>query len=147
MKKIKITGGRYGYVSPTGVYSVKTPDDKPFEVEDSEAARLVKRGVAEIIGEGGNAPETGSVSEGKGNALPEDKKPAGGASKDSVEYDENTSVNKLREIGKKYGLSFPVNTKKAEILAALDEYFGRESEKEDGDEDGDVDLGVEPPVV
>lgn len=141
MTKIKITGGRYGYISPSGVKSVKTSDDPPFEVEDSEAARLVKRGVAEIDREGGKRPETGDISEGEGSNHIEDKEPAEDEPEGSLDYDENTSIKKLREIGKKCGLSFPVGVTKADIIAALDEYF--ESE----DNDSDVDLGVEPPVI
>lgn len=143
MTKIKITGGRYGYISPTGVYSVKTSDDPPFEVEDSEAARLVKRGVAEIDGEGGKCPETGGISSGKGSDPAEDENPTDDENEGFSEYDENTPVKELREIGKKCGLSFPVGVTKADMIAALDEYFERNGE----DDDSDIDLGVEPPVV
>lgn len=143
MTKIKITGGRYGYISPAGVYSVKSSDDPPFEVENGEAARLVKRGVAEIDGEGGKRPETGDISNGEGSNPTEGENPAEGEFVGFFGYDESTSVKELREIGKKCGLSFPVGVTKADMIATLDEYFGRDTE----DDESDIDLSAEPPVV
>ncbi len=142
MTKVRITGGRYGYISPTGVYSVKTSDDPPFEVEDSEAVRLVNRGVAEIDVERGKRPKTGSISENKSSNPSEGENLTEGESEALFEYDENTSAKELREIGKKCGLSFPVGVTKADMIAALDEYFERDDEDDD-----DIDLGVELPVV
>lgn len=143
MKKIVITGGRYGYISPSGVYDVKTTASAPFEVDDKEAARLVKLGVAKIYGEGGKRPETGDISSGEGSDPAEDENPTDDENEGFFEYDENTPVKELREIGKKCGLSFPVGVTKADMIAALDEYFEKSAE---GD-DGDIDLSVEPPVV
>lgn len=142
MKKIVIIGGRYGYISPSGVYSVKTTESAPFDVADSEAERLVKIGVAKIHGEGGKCPETSSKAKGKGSSNTSgEENLTEGNSGGICNYDEKTSANDLRKIAKKAGISFPVGVTKADMLTALDEHFARV----DGD-DG-LDLGVEPPVV
>lgn len=141
MTKIRITGGRYGYISPAGTHSVKTPNDPPFDVEDSEAERLVKLGVAEINGERGNATGKGGFAKGKADTHTDDKEPLNDEGESSFEYDENTSAKDLREIGKKIGISFPVGTTKADMIAALDAYVN----SSDDDSGDDLDLGVEMP--
>lgn len=154
MTKIRITGGVYGYVAPNGRFSPKTPLDPPFEVEDSEAERLAALGVAEIVTGGGNG---GKMSDNGVDKVtpPTPKKPAEGNS-EGLEYDEKTSAARLREIGKAVGLSFPaVGVSKKDMLAALDEHFAAENGSDDDmdgadgsdDESGDLDLGVEAPVV
>lgn len=140
MKKIKIIGGRYGYISPNGAFFVKTDNSAPFEVDDKEADRLIKRGVAEIVGGSGKHPEIDDETSRTGSNPTDEENAAGSENEDVFEYDENTSVKELREIGKKCGLSFPVGVTKANMIAALDEYFER-------DDESGVDLGVEPPVV
>lgn len=140
MKKIKIIGGRYGYISPNGVFFVKTENSAPFEVDDKEADRLIKRGVAEIVRESGKHPEIDDETSWAGSNPTDEENAAGGENEGVFAYDENTSVKELREIGKKCGLSFPVGVTKANMIAALDEYFER-------DDESGVDLGVEPPVV
>ena len=51
MKRIKIIRGAYGH-KPTGTRIVvtKTSTSDPFDVSDEEAARLVKLGIAEVVG-------------------------------------------------------------------------------------------------
>lgn len=145
MTKIRITGGRYGYISPVGIHSVKTPSDPPFDVEDSEAERLVKLGVAEINGERGNAPEKGSSAKCKADTHTVNKEPLNDEEEGSFEYDENTSAKELREIGKRIGISFPVGTTKADMIAALDAYVNNSDD--DDDSGDDLNLGVEMPEV
>lgn len=140
MKKIRIIGGRYGYISPNGAFSVKTENSAPFEVDDKEADRLIKRGVAEVVGERGKRSEIGGETGPTGLNPTDEENAAVGENEGFFEYNENTSVRELREIGKKCGLSFPVGVTKANMIAALDEYFER-------DDECSVDLGVESPVV
>ncbi len=145
MTKIKIIGGRYGYISPSGVYSVKTVDDPPFEVEDSEAKRLVKCEVAEIVGWHENCAENESLptTEGSNPANGED-----GAEDDlPPQYNVNSSVNELRAIAKNVGISFKVGTTKNAMVAALNEHFGILDDDSESEDDGDFELSAEDPVV
>lgn len=145
MTKIRIIGGRYGYISPSGVYSVKTVDDSPFEVEDSEAKRLVKRKVAEIVGEHENSAENEPLPNTEGSNPTNGEN---GADNDMPpEYSTKLSVNELRAIAKKVGISFKVGTTKEEMVAALDEYFGISDDKGESDDDSDFELSAEDPVV
>lgn len=56
MKLIKIINGTYGFRPQPNVVERKTADDAPFFVEDREADRLVRLGVAAIAGEKPEAP-------------------------------------------------------------------------------------------
>lgn len=148
MKKIVITGGRYGYISPSGVYDVKTTGSAPFEVDDNEAARLVKLGVAKIHGESGKRPETGGVSNEEGSDPTEDERSTESETEDDMieppEYSTDLSVGELRAIAKKVGISFKVGTTKEDMVAMLDEYF---KDNESGDSDNDeFPLQAEDPV-
>lgn len=122
MTKIKIIGGRYGHISPSGVYSVKTVDDPPFEVEDSEAERLYKRGIATIIRES-NVPlhdMRGPDWETNTGELSDDET-------DSVGfpyYNKDSTNAELQAIAKEYGVELPPRANKAQILEALDDFFG-----------------------
>lgn len=143
MKKIVITGGRYGYISPSGVYDVKTAASAPFEVDDKEAARLVKLGVAKIHGEGGKCPENEGETPEAGSNSSDTKSADTGESGGNIdgipEYDIKSSVNDLRTIAKKEGISFKVGMKKEEMIQTLDEYFGFSG-------DDDFKLPIEDPV-
>ncbi|MBD5112680.1 MAG: hypothetical protein HDT42_09170 [Ruminococcaceae bacterium] len=125
MKKIKIIGGRYGYISPSGVYNVKTPDDPPFEVDNAEAERLIKRGVAEIIGAGAAVLAKGVADDEKLPATPADDD----ENDDESEYDDIPKYNKestnseLQAIAKEYGIEIPPHANKAQIIEILDNYF------------------------
>lgn len=141
MKKIKIIGGRYGHISPNGAFSVKTENSVPFEVDDKEADRLIKRGVAEIIGERGKRPEIGDEMSRTGSNPTDEENAAVGENEGVPAYDESTSANELRAIAKKAGISFKVGIKKEEMLEALDAHFGL------SDDDGeDFLLSAEDPI-
>lgn len=145
MKKIKIIGGRYGYISPNGAFSVKTENSAPFEVNDKEADRLIKRGVAEIVGERGKRPENDDETSRTGSNPTDEENAAVGENEGVPDYDESTSANELRAIAKKAGISFKVGMKKEEMLEALDEHFGlTDDEIRDGDED--FPLSAEDPI-
>lgn len=59
---IKIIRGTYG-LNSGGNIKPKTCGDLPFHVEPDEAKRLVRLGVAEIIGEGAAVPTNGMEGE------------------------------------------------------------------------------------
>lgn len=142
MKKIVITGGRYGYISPSGVYSVKTTESAPFEVDDKEAARLVKLGVAKILGERENRVENEGKTPDKGSTPIDEGNANSGENEGVPVYALNSSVNELRAIAKGVGITFKVGTKKEDMVAALDDYFSADN---DEDEDG-FDLSAADPV-
>lgn len=148
MKKIVITGGRYGYISPSGVYDVKTTASEPFEVDDKEAARLVKLGVAKIHRESGKRPEKGDVSSKEGNDPTEDERSTESETEDDMieppEYSTDSSVGELRAIAKKVGISFKVGTTKEDMVAMLDEYF--KDNESDGSGNDEFPLQAEDPV-
>ena len=50
MKKIKMLIGGYGLAEKSGRIALKTADDDPFNVSDTEAKRLVEAGRAEYVG-------------------------------------------------------------------------------------------------
>lgn len=57
MKKVKITGGTYGYHNSFGRLEPKNRKSEPFTLDDAEAERLVSLGVAEIVAEEVATPE------------------------------------------------------------------------------------------
>lgn len=125
MKKIKIIGGRYGYISPSGVYDVKTPDSLPFEVADSEAERLVRRGVAEIVGAGAAVLAKGAADDEKLPATPADDDENDDESEydDIPKYNEESTNAELQAIAKEYDIELPPRANKAQIIEILDNYF------------------------
>ena len=46
-------------------------------------------------------------------------------------------ASELRDLGKQYGLTFKVGMSKAEMIAALDDFFAVESEAPEADAEGD----------
>ncbi len=137
MAVIRIISGTYGY-RENGIIRPKDSKSGAFEVDDKEAERLVALGVAEIAAEQPTGTGKGvNLTSGR-NA---DSEPVSGSDEDEddeveFEYDETTPANKLREIGKQLGLSFPVGTTKAAMIAELDKAL---------DEEG-PDIGAAEPV-
>jgi hypothetical protein len=74
MKIIKIIEGVYGYRSKDGKGAIqpKKRGDEPFEVSESEAARLVEGGIAEYVDEVAES-EDDSGGEGSGDSQPNAK--------------------------------------------------------------------------
>lgn len=135
MKKVRIISGTYGQRDGNRI----TPKDRnsdPFLLEDTETARLVSLGVAEIVGEtvetsaGGRGSDVPNVDPPK-DAVDEDAEGYTGRPSYSIE----TSANDLRKIAKEVGITFKVGTTKEDMIAVLDEYF-----------DGIPDLTAEVPV-
>lgn len=130
MKKIKIIGGRYGYISPTGDYSVKTTESAPFDVEDNEAERLFSLHVAEPAEVNASAFATAAPDK----VLTREADPdaaLGMADETDIEnevedgpaYDENSTIAELQAIAKEYGVELPRRATKEMALKALNEFF------------------------
>ncbi len=149
---IKIINGTYGYKAPGSKHiDPKSAGDPPFEVDDAKAKRLVDRGVAAYVittpveekpikavatgdkgenrtGTGVNTPEE---NDGKNGAEDAGEKPA---------YNVDMKADELKELMKKYGLSYKVGMTKAEMVAVLDELFDSNNEETDDDVTDDDDT-------
>lgn len=130
---IKIVSGVYGDYT-TGKVVAKTKDSKPFELPEEEEKRLVGAGVAVYVDAGRTALPEGVIG------IPE--------------YSTDMKVDELRTIGKMMGLTFPVGTTKAEMVAQMDEAIeagmqdDEAPEEADKQTDGNDDSGddEQPPV-
>lgn len=131
---IKIIRGTYG-LNSGGNIKPKTCSDLPFHVEPAEARRLERLGVAEIIGSGtvtltkGTEDETGSLSETPSSVPADDNGEDYGVEstleeRDVPEYNEDSTNAELQAIAKEYGVELPQRANKAQILEALDDFFG-----------------------
>ena len=162
MKSIKIINGTYGYRAP-GSRSIepKAAGDPAFEIDNEEAKRLVRLGVAAYVDDydilfadddededelSGNAGERfiGTGLDTGSGAANEDGEDDEDDEDDSEvpEYSTDTHVNTLRALGRAVGLTFKVGTEKTDMVAALDEYYG--VNRDDADEAND---GEAPPVL
>jgi hypothetical protein len=143
MKNIKIINGTYGYRAP-GVRAVepKRPGDPPFPLEDDKAERLVSLGVAAYADaeDGSDSPTRKKRRRTKDGG---DGKP----------YGPDTKADELRALMKECGLTVKIGMTKADMIAALDEYFAEKEsgddveEDDDGEEDEPPDLNPEDPVA
>ena len=108
--------------------------DGAFEADEHTESRLVSRGVAEYVGKGVAMPLIGEETTTSGVNKPEDKNRAEDAvialsGEEDIpgtarpKYDRNTKASELREIGKKYGISFSVGTSKDKMIEQLDAFF------------------------
>jgi len=133
----------------------------PADIE----ARLVAAGVARYVGKPtpiketpdkavATASEQTKKDEPSNNILDED-----GGFKDKIEapndipsYSVEMKSTELREIMSDYGIPYKVGMSKADMVAALDEYFKEESGEDsdggsEGDEEAPPDLEAEEPVL
>jgi hypothetical protein len=144
----------------TGKTSVAlTAADGPQTFSEELEARLVSQGVAKYVGEkpahrepasGGTVKEVATaVGEANGqdasNNPPDDDAGSNGAenAQGIPKYSVDMKAAELREIMEDCGLQYKVGMSKADMVAALDAYFGDEVE----DEDTPPDLGAEDPVL
>lgn len=140
MKLIKLIQGAYGYRAPSSsVTELITTKSPPFEVEESEAERLIALGVAEYVqsavatapqedddqakGENTPPPDGG----GKGQETPQTDKP---------EYGDFMTVAQLKAYADERGIEYEDKTTKAKLIEAIDA-FHREY----------VDDGEQPPAL
>lgn len=143
---IKIIRGNYGLPSGKSV-KTKTPKDKPFDVDQKEAERLVRLGIAKFVGVDAvvfakgapdkedpfgdpaddiDAPLTLSDD---GDSEDEDDETEyyeddANVEGDITEYGEDSTNAELQAIAKEYGIEVPPHANKAQLLEALDEFFG-----------------------
>ncbi len=113
----------------------KYVEDKPARKEpmNNGTEKGVATGIGEANGQGtsNNPPDNEAGSIGSENA------------QDIPEYSVDMKAAELREIMEDCGLQYKVGMSKADMVAALDAYFGDEVE----DEDTPPDLGAEDPVI
>lgn len=113
----------------------KYVEDKPARKEPTN--KVTVKEVATAVGEANeqgasnNTPdnEAGSIGSENAQSIPE--------------YSVDMKAAELREIMEDCGLQYKVGMSKADMVAALDAYFGDEVE----DEDTPPDLGAEDPVI
>jgi len=143
-KLIRIIKGVYGYKN--GATTIpKTPKDKPFEIDDEKAKRLISLGVAELVTETKTEAEpvvkySVNLAKKEGKIVKKDeKKPE--VKEESldftsgVEFSEENTKDELLEILAKTGYEVTSATKrlsKAELVALIEEQFSDEP-VEDGD--------------
>ena len=122
---ISIIKGNYGY-NDGRIVRAKSPSDPPFEVSDSEAARLIGMGIAKAVDK---LPVDGKLSaEEKKPDTDPDNSVGGNAAGDDDEndmpiYNEEMSNAELQAIAKEYGIPVPNRANKSELMAALDNFF------------------------
>ena len=122
---IRIIHGVYGhYVGGRVVAKDKT--SKPFSLDPEQEARLVRVGVAAY------------VQEKPADALPE--LPEGVTAIPA--YSMETKADDLRKIAKQLGMTFPVGTTKAEMVAQMDAFLEEHTEDVENMDD-DVDMPPE----
>lgn len=143
---IKILRGNYGLPSGKSV-KAKTPKDKPFDVDQKEAERLVRLGIAQIVGVSAATLAKGSPdkedpfgdpaddidapitlsddgdSEDEDDETEYDEDDAN-AEGDIPKYGEDSTNAELQAIAKEYGIEVSPHANKAQLLEALDEFFG-----------------------
>lgn len=112
-----------------------TSADGPQTFSEELEARLVSEGVAKYVEDKPvrRKPTKNDTVNGTENA------------QDIPEYSADMKAAELREIMENCGLQYKVGMSKADMVAALDAYFG--DEVEDEDEDTPPDLGAEDPIV
>lgn len=123
---IKIIKGVYGHMTESGIVRPKTSADEPFTLTPAQEERLVGLGVAEYVN-------------------PIDMADTPTEAVEVPEYDTSMKVDKLREVAKMLGLTFPVGTTKAEMVEAMDKFLA-ENVSDGVDADDIEDDGEEPPA-
>lgn len=63
---------------------------------------------------------------------------------EAPEYDTSMKVDKLREIAKQMGLTFPVGTTKAEMVEAMDKFQAETVDADDIEDDGEEPPAYDP---
>lgn len=100
---IKMISGTFGLLVD-GIVVAKTKASEPFEASAEQEARLVKLGMAEYV----NAQPTQVASVEEVAEAPEKSL-------------EDMSAKELRVLGAEYGLEFPGNAKKVDMIAQIKE--------------------------
>ncbi|MDR1158352.1 MAG: hypothetical protein LBK75_08655 [Oscillospiraceae bacterium] len=149
MKRIKIINGVYGHrLAGTKAVDPKQAGDPPFEVDDGEAERLVSLGVAAYV----PAAPVATSQEGESDAgattdPPDESGGTEGTEDPPPDYSADMSAEALRDLMSEYGLPVKAGMSKANMVAALDEYFADVDAEEDEDGEGLPDVAPEEPVT
>ncbi|MCM1275465.1 MAG: hypothetical protein NC299_08870 [Lachnospiraceae bacterium] len=116
---IKIISGNYGHSEGKSV-KIKTANDEPFEVSDEEARRLKKLGIADA-----DAIVAGAMvlAKGSGEDISASDPDDDGDDEDVPEYSADSTNSELQAIAKNHGIEVPPHANKAQLIAALDEFF------------------------
>ena len=173
MKKVKIINGIYGHRPNGGIVVPVSPADGAIELSDEEAVRLIKLGVAAMAGatelpeafqlfgtavkvaagddarESGTGavatPQGGNADGEAGEDTPEENGGEEGAqdAQEKTSYNVVMKVDELRALLNEHGVPYRVGMTKADMVAALDEYFSG------GEDDGETPpaLAAEEPVT
>ena len=140
MKLIKLIQGAYGHRAPGSlVTELITTKDPPFEVDESEAQRLVALGVAEYVQGVVATPPQEDDDQTKGETPPEGNEGSEGqetTNNDKPEYGEFMTVTELKAYADERGIEYENKTTKAKLIAAIDAFY-----KEF------VDDGEQPPAL
>ncbi len=120
---IQIICGTYGKKEGSRVVA-KTAQSAPFALTDQEEARLVGLGVAKYA----EAPKDW---EARLEASPGNREGDAPNAAEIPEYNADMKADTLRAIGEAYGLKFKTVMSKADMVAALDNYFSEALEERD----------------
>lgn len=124
MCRVRIISGAYGHKVGNRLIT-KTKQSEPFELDKTEAQRLVSLGVAEIVAEDVATPEIEPNTSDTSENAPEEETRSEGvydAVIDKEPYSVDMSVADLRAAAKEKGISFKVGTTKEEMVKALNGY-------------------------
>lgn len=143
MATIKVTRGGCGinYTDANGNarHTLKTPEHGPFECDNAQAARLVRLGVAEYVGN--PAPVKVHVEPVQGEQDQEGEELAYHIDVSALEL---MPYNELKKLAKDMGIN-PVGMKKADLVQAIAEVEVEPGEPLYDSEDDVPDLTVADP--
>ena len=156
MAKIKVTRGGCGiqYIDANGNarHALKTPEDKPFECDDAQAARLVGLGVADYVNDLGwqqvadpdPEPQTDEQLEEQDDGAQEPEKRMGHL--DPIELEKWDYID-LKALAADMGVE-PKGKKKSDYIAAIvaeEVELGPEVDPDEDDGDDLPDLSAADP--
>lgn len=99
---VKIINGNYGHYD-NGIVSLKTPDSKPFELEDSKAKRIIGLGVAVKVDSSDEEP-AGELTEESADETADDEEVSIKGHLDAEQLTEY-SKEELKNLAKDLGVS------------------------------------------
>lgn len=113
---ISIRNTTFGLVV-NGIVKPKSPKDPPFEVDEKLGSRLVREGIAEMIG-GTAVADVQPESNDNVNDIDESGEDFG-----IPQYGADTPKADLQSIANEYGIEISATATKQEIIKALDDFF------------------------
>lgn len=113
---IRIRNTTFGLVV-NGIVRPKTPKDPPFDVDEELGSRLVREGIAEMIG-GTSDADVQPESNDNVNDIDESGEDFG-----IPQYGADTPKANLQSIANEYGIEVSAAATKQELIKALDDFF------------------------